>query len=83
MNENVLLVEYFQRVTERTIDMAMLFKQLIGKVSQDRYGNFHKMSCPMRNSRFTVIVNHRGLKMNECYVKYCPCCGEKLNVKKW
>jgi hypothetical protein len=48
----------------------------------DREGNYHERGCRLRNHRFTVIVNYRGQKMDECYVKYCPCCGEKLDGRK-
>lgn len=62
--------------------MGKFFKYLFGDVTQDREGNFHKQRCHLRNERFTVIVNRAGKKMCDGYVKYCPCCGEKLDGRK-
>lgn len=60
-----------------------MLKYLFGKVTMDREGNYHGLGCRLRHHRFTVIVNYKGQKMDECYVKYCPCCGEKLDGRKW
>ena len=62
--------------------MATMLQYLFGKVTRDRNFNFHKDRCRMRNRRFTVIDNNAGLKVFEGYVKYCPCCGEKLDGRK-
>ena len=62
--------------------MAVWLGRFFRKVSQDREGNWHIYLCKLRHHRFTVIVNEGGMKMHDCYVKYCPCCGENLNGQK-
>jgi hypothetical protein len=62
--------------------MAVWFGRFFRRPVLDLEGNYHNYLCKLRNHRFTVIQNSGGLKVHECYVKYCPCCGEKLDGRK-
>jgi hypothetical protein len=48
-------------------------------VKKDLKLNYHLPGCRLINENFTVIQNSRGQKIWQCHIKYCPCCGEKLN----
>lgn len=55
-----------------------LLKTIFSNVIKDKYHNYHKADCSLNNIKFTVIKNHTGFKMDNCHIKYCPICGEKL-----
>lgn len=62
--------------------MRDFFKWLFYDVKKDRQHNYHKRSCKLYNEKFTVIQNSCGQKVWQCHIKYCPCCGERLDGGK-
>lgn len=62
--------------------MRDFFKWLFYDVKKDKYQNYHKRSCKLFNEKFTVIQNSYGQKLWQCHIKFCPCCGEKLDGGK-
>jgi hypothetical protein len=62
--------------------MRDFFKWLFYDVKRDSQRNYRKRTCKLYNEKFTVIQNSYGQKVWQCYIKHCPCCGEKLDGRK-
>lgn len=62
--------------------MSNWIRDIFYGVRRDKHFNRHKSNCLLHDSTFTVIKNNdKGRAVWKCQVKYCPCCGEKLNGK--
>ena len=59
--------------------MFKFLRRIFYGVIKDSKHNYHKRGCILIHNNFTVVKNCAGQKVYRSHIKYCPCCGEKLD----